>query len=48
MWVYEKKINEKERVCVCTFFYVCFWIIKSRRQKEKKNLMFWFVHGQGL
>jgi len=28
----------KNNVCVCTFFYVCFWMIKAKKTKRiKKN-----------
>jgi hypothetical protein len=33
-------------MCVCIFFYGCFFYDKI--EKTKKNLMFWFAHGKGL
>jgi len=44
VWVYYMKKKWCVRPKVIFFFYQCYWIIKSKRQK--KNLMFKFVYGQ--
>jgi len=52
MWKKRKKEKKKNIVkvymCVCIFylFYGCFFMIKL--QRIKKNLIFWFAHGQEL